>query len=330
MNRHRAFLLFLIALSAAASLLIVLPFLQYVLAAIILAFLLHPLNVRLTPHLGRRLSPIVLILATVIAVVLPTVYLVMAFLRDVLSLARGETRLNIEEIEATIRSSTGIEVDLEEPLTGFVGELLNILFGSVTEIFSIFTKMAIGIALVLFLVYYLLMDGERFIAWIGETMPLPPEVTAALFDQIDRTTRGVVIGHIFVAIVQGVLGGIGLYLAGIPNFVFWTVVMVVLALLPLIGAFLVWGPAAAYLIIVDEPVAGGLLLLYGVIVVSLVDNYLRPIVIDQRAKINPAVILVGVVGGLYTIGFTGMFIGPIVLGILAATLVTFREDFDAF
>lgn len=330
MNRHRAFLLFLIALSAAASLLIVLPFLQYVLAAIILAFLLHPLNVRLTPRLGRRLSPIVLILATVIALVLPTVYLVMAFLRDVLSLARGETRLNIEEIEASIRASTGIEVDLEEPLTGFVGELLNLLFGSVTEIFSIFTKMAIGIALVLFLVYYLLMDGERFIAWIGDTMPLPPEVTATLFDQIDRTTRGVVIGHIFVAIVQGVLGGIGLYLAGIPNFVFWTVVMVVLALLPLIGAFLVWGPAAAYLIIVDEPVAGGLLLVYGVIVVSLVDNYLRPIVIDQRAKINPAVILVGVVGGLYTIGFTGMFIGPIVLGILAATLVTFREDFDAF
>ena len=149
-----------------------------------------------------------------------------------------------------------------------------------------------------------------------------------LFERIDRTIWDVVIGHISVALIQSPIAGAGLYVAGIPNVVFRTFVMAVLALLPLIGAFLVWGPAAVYLVLIGDVTTGVLLAVYGIAVVSMVDNYARPIVIDQRATLNPGVILVGVFGGVYTIGFTGLFVGPIVLGVFAATLQTFKREYD--
>ena len=105
--------------------------------------------------------------------------------------------------------------------------------------------------------------------------------------------------------------------------------MAVFALLPIVGAFMVWGPAAMYLLLIDQVVPGLLLLVWGLTVVSFFDNYARPIVIDTRAHINPAVILVGVLGGIYAIGFTGLFVGPVLIGVLVSTLEIFRTEFDS-
>lgn len=328
MNRSQAFLLLCIGLSAAVSLLVIRPFLQYVLGAIIAAYVLHPVHRRFIPHLGRLLSPIVLILGSLVVVILPLLYIVRAFIADLQQLARGETDLQIERIEATVLEYTGEEVDVAEQFRLFVGNLFEVLFGSAADIATAGLKLSLGLVLVLFLVYYLLKDGARFVAWSRTVIPLPSEVTDRLFERIDRTIWGVVIGHISVALIQSLIAGAGLYVAGIPNVVFWTFVMAVLALLPLIGAFLVWGPAAVYLALIGDVTTGVLLAVYGIAVVSMVDNYARPIVIDQRAQLNPGVILVGVFGGVYTIGFTGLFVGPIVLGVFAATLQTFKREYD--
>jgi predicted PurR-regulated permease PerM len=110
--------------------------------------------------------------------------------------------------------------------------------------------------------------------------------------------------------------------------VFLTFVMVVLALLPLIGASLVWAPAAGYLFVIGDTGLGIALFLYGLVVVSLVDNYARPIVIDREAELNPAVILVGVFGGTYAIGLTGLFIGPIVLAVFVTTIEAFDDEYS--
>jgi predicted PurR-regulated permease PerM len=153
-------------------------------------------------------------------------------------------------------------------------------------------------------------------------------VTDELFEKVDATTWGVVIAEIFVAVAQAILGGIALWLVGIPNRVFWTFVMIVLALLPMIGAFFVWAPAATYLVAIDQEGSGLFLFVYGLLVISLVDNYARPIVIDRDAHLNPSVVIIGVFGGIYAIGITGLFIGPIVLAVLAATITAFDEEYD--
>jgi len=340
MNRGQSFLLLLIGAVSLLALFIVLPFIEYVVAAVILAYVLFPIHRRLTaridgtsPHVTERMasmaSAISLILASMVAVVLPLAYITLVFVQDLTDIATGETGLDVGAIEARLSELTGEEVDVATWLAAGGEVLFETLFGGFSGFFASVLRASLGLALVLFLVYYVLQEGPEFVAWLRSMVPLPAAVTDELFEKIDATTWGVVIGHISVAFLQAVIAGIGLWLAGIPNVVFWTFVMAVLALLPLIGAFLVWGPAAAYLVVIDQTTAGVLLALYGVAVVSMVDNYARPIVIDKQAHLNPGIILVGVFGGVYSIGFTGLFVGPIVIGVLAATLETFREDYDA-
>ncbi|MFC6904160.1 AI-2E family transporter [Halalkalicoccus tibetensis] len=328
MNKQRGFLLLAVGLSGLLGLYVVLPFAEYVLAAVLLAYALHPLHVRLVPRLGPRLSPIALIAFAGTAIVLPFALVSAALVRDLRAIAAGESGLRIDEVEGTIAAYTGRSVDLQGLAMAGAETVFDATFNGLSELFSVALKATFGLALVLFLLYYLLKDGACFVAWLKEATPLPPDVTDRLYCRIDATTWAVIVGHIFVAFVQGMAGGIGLLIAGVPSPVFWTAVMVLLALLPLIGAFLVWAPAGVYLLLVGHPSAGLFLLVYGVVVVSMIDNYVRPIVIDSRASLNPGVVLVGVFGGIYSLGFVGLFVGPIVLGILGATLSTFTNDYS--
>jgi len=344
MNRGQSFLLLLIATVALLTLFVILPFVEYVIASAILAYILYPFHVRLSrgihrglkrhlresvsSRLSRMLSGIALVIASIVAVILPLAYISWVFVRDLTAIARGNADIDVAAVEAQIASVTGEAVEVGELLATAGQILVNMLFGGVSGVVTTALRASVGLSLALFLVYYALLDGPAFVKWVRDTSPLPAAVTSDLVDRVNAMTRGVVIGHIVVALLQALVAGIGLWAAGIPNVVFWTFVMAVMALLPLIGAFFVWGPAAAYLVAVDQVTAGVLLALYGVFVIAMVDNYARPIVIDQQAHLNPAVILLGVFGGIYSVGFTGLFVGPIVIGVLAATLETFREDYD--
>ncbi|MFB6233743.1 MAG: AI-2E family transporter, partial [Haloarculaceae archaeon] len=322
-NREQWFLLAVLLVSASVSLLIVMPFLQYVLGAIVAAYVLYPLYERVRPRLGRRIAPLFVVATATILAVLPLGYVVLVLIQDLSALARGETNLDTETLEANIRRATGQEVDVSQSISTLGDELRSVLFGNVTEVVSVGSRVTVGLLLSAFLVYYLLRDGEAFVAWLIDVVPMSNAVCDRLFERIDRTAWGVIVGHLFVAFLQGLVGGLGLLIAGVPNAAFWTFVMLLLALLPLIGAFIVWAPASAYLVAVGRPGWGLFLFVYGLVVVGLIDNYARPIVIDREAHLNPAVVLVGVFGGVYAIGMIGLFLGPVVLAVLAATIEAF-------
>ncbi|MEF8813036.1 MAG: AI-2E family transporter [Halovenus sp.] len=329
MNKEQGFLVVLLALSLGASALLLMPFLQYVLGAVIVAYMLYPVNERLVTRLGSQLAPAALISAAVVAVFVPLAYISWVLVTELRSLSQGETGIETEAIETTIAETTGQEVEVAELSRTAGSELLGILFGDVTAAASVGVRFSFGIALLLFLLYYLLRDGDRFVAWLIDVAPMRNAVCSRLFDRIDKTTHGVIVSHLLVAVVQGVVGGVGLFLAGIPKPVFFTFTMIMFALLPLVGAFVVWGPAAAYLFAIGQTEWGIFLFVYGIFVVSLIDNYLRPIVIDREAHLNPGVILIGVFGGIYAIGVTGLFIGPIIFAVAATTVTAFNEEYDA-
>jgi predicted PurR-regulated permease PerM len=105
--------------------------------------------------------------------------------------------------------------------------------------------------------------------------------------------------------------------------------MIVFSLLPLIRAYIIWAPAAAYLATIGQLRAGLFVLIYGVLIVSMIDNYVRPLLIDREASLNPAVVLIAVFGGTYAIGVTGLFLGPVALAVFVATIEAFDEEYDA-
>jgi len=336
MNRGQAFLLSIFAGVTALLYFVAAPFLGYVIFSVIFAYVLYPihrrlksrLNGRLSPRVAESLSPLIIILGSIVVVLIPLAYLMTQLIGDLRAIERGEYGMQTDIIEERIAELTGAEVEFVQ-VVDMAGEMIvDAIVGDVANILSNILDLTLGIALVLFLVFYLLRDGSLFVDWLRTNVPLPPSVSDQLIEQIEKTTWGAVIGHGFAALVQAAIAGLGLYLAGIDSVFFWTFVMFILAFLPLIGAFLIWAPAAVYLYLIGDVFSGVFLAAYGLLIVSMIDYYVRPLVIDRRARLNPAVLLVGIFGGLYSLGFVGLFVGPITIGVFVALITTIQESYD--
>ena len=329
MRADRGLLLGIVALLLVLSVTLVLPYVQFVLGAIVLAFVLRPLQSRLVPRIGETPAAIALVVVSLIALLFPF-FVVIAFVAgDVVALARSldEGEWEFETVEESIADYTGLEVDLQEIAHAAAERVSESAFGGAVTAFETLTHLLIGTGLLLFLLFFFVRDGDRFVAWSREMAPLPPTVADDLIERIRAITSAVLVGHVLVAIIQGVIAGIGLAVVGIPNTIFWTFVMVILALIPLIGTFAVWAPASLYLVWMGRPLAGGALFIYGATVVGISDEYLRPVIVDRYAQISPSVIIVGVIGGITVLGFMGIFVGPIVVGALKETIEVYDEHY---
>ena len=149
-----------------------------------------------------------------------------------------------------------------------------------------------------------------------------------LFQNTERVTKGVIYGQILTAIIQGGIAGIGFIIFGVSNPIFWGFIMMILAFIPVVGAWLIWWPAVAISIAQGNYVTGIGLAVYGLIIVSNVDNLVRPKLVGDRAKLHPALVLIGVLGGLKLFGFIGMLIGPVFFSILFVFFKVYMEISD--
>ncbi|MFW5911398.1 MAG: AI-2E family transporter [Halolamina sp.] len=327
MNLDRGFLLALVALLLVLTGMIVRPFLQYVLGAVLLAYVLYPAQVRLEADRSPTVVALGLVGLSVAGVILPFVAILAEVVQKADSVLEnvdaGATP--IVALEARIQALTGFEVDIVQEVVGAGREFGTAVLERSTAVVGTVAFHLLGVTLALFLLYYLLKDGERLLAWLDRTVPLPTDQREELYAGIDDVMWGVIVGHVFVGAVQGIVAGVGLFLTGVPNPLFWTAIMVVLAMVPLVGTIPVWGGAVGYLALTDQPLFAVGLFVYSVVVVGLTDDYLRPFAVDRYAQLNPAVVILGVLGGAYTFGVMGLFFGPVVLGALKTALNVLTE-----
>jgi predicted PurR-regulated permease PerM len=328
MELNKGFLLALVSILLVLTAMLVLPFLQYVLAAVLIAYVLHPVQIRLETYASSTVVALSLVSLALAGIIVPFVLVLNTVFDKADSVLRGVDSDSglIDVIESRIEALTGQDVNVLDAVVRTGQELGTVVIERSTEVFGTITFHLLGIALALFLVYYLLKDGDELLDWLAKTIPLPAAQRRELYTEIDGVMWGVIFGHVFVGIVQGVVAGVGLFVTGVPNPVFWTAVMVVLAMVPLVGTIPVWGGAVVYLYLIDEPGFAAGLFIYSVVVVGLTDDYLRPFAVDRYANLNPAVILLGVLGGAYTFGVLGLFFGPVILGALKATLSVLAEE----
>ncbi len=328
MNRSTGFILALLAILIYFSWQLITPFLGFILGAILIAFVLYPLQRRLEGHTSPTKSAFLLILLSVVAFILPFAIVVSFVARDAAEILGDidPEEIGVDALEEWVAETTGFEVELGERITEAGEQIGSIVVDQAAAWLGTIAHALVGLGLALFLIYYLLKDGHRLVSWIRERTPLPDDVQDDLFEEVEEVTRAVLAGHVLIAIIEGTIAGIGLFVTGIPNAAFWTFVMVILSLIPLIGAFFVWGPAVAYLFITGEPLLAVGLAIYSLIVVGVADDYLRPIVVDRYAELSPAIIILGVLGGVYAFGVIGLFVGPVLLGALIAVVNVYDEN----
>lgn len=179
-----------------------------------------------------------------------------------------------------------------------------------------------GIAL--FSIFYLLRDGREIVQMVRWMIPLDPAYTDRLMDRSLEVTYATMYGNVVVALVQGVLVGGAFWVAGIPASVLWGTAVAVFALLPLVGAPVVWLPAAMILLFQGDVAAGVGLLVFGILIVSTVDNLLRAILVSGRAQLHPLIVFFSVLGAIFLFGAVGLLIGPLLFVVCLSLIETAR------
>lgn len=335
----RTFALVTTLLLGIALFKIVQPFFGPLLWALFIAFLLNPLHTWLTPRLKGRaqLSASLLTLLTLIVVLGPLTALSAAFaaqVGDLLQAAQStvadQTRNNVFDLTNVpwVRQGLGwldttFDVNLAQVRGWIIGGSRTVLQSLASlggRVFLGAIGTAFGFVLMVFMLFFFIRDGEEMVATTRELIPMSRHHKAKLFDHLAAVTRAMVYGTGLTALIQGTLVGIALVVVGLPSALVFGVIAAIAALLPFGGTAIVWIPAAIVLAAQGRWGAAIFMLLWGTLLVSLVDNVVRPMLVSGRAPVGTLTVFIGVLGGIAAFGAIGLFLGPVVLALIIALI----------
>ncbi|MFH0890558.1 MAG: AI-2E family transporter [Candidatus Liptonbacteria bacterium] len=223
------------------------------------------------------------------------------------------------KIGQLLPSVTGAELDR------YVRESLNWLVGQFGSIFQEITNILFTLFISLIGLYYFLKDGERFRLQLMRTLPIHPDYAEEVFRHTARAIKSVVLGALAIAVIQGVVSGVGFTIFGVPRPALWAAITIIAALVPTFGTALVIIPVVAYLFISGSTGSALGMVIWGTVAVGLIDNFLGPKLMQYGTKLHPLFILLSVIGGISVFGAIGFLVGPIVLALLASLLDIFPK-----
>lgn len=319
------------------------PFLGPIAWALFIGFLLQPAQARLTQLMRGRasISAFTLTILVLLLFLGPMTALAVAFARQAADLAgrlqswvglqqgRGFSQLTdlpviggvLEWLEQNLAISTAhVQAWLVEGSKGLFEQLA--AFGGIAFLGAVGTVLSFTV--MLFVLFFIIRDG-RPIARLGAALvPLPPDRREGLAERLGSVTRAVVRGTVLTAMVQGLLLGIAFAVVGLPAPVVFGVVGAVLSVVPFGGTALVWVPAVGVLMAQGSYTQAGILFAFGILV-SSVDNFLKPILISGQSPLPTLAVFIGVLGGLAAFGLIGLFLGPVVIALVLALIEFARE-----
>ncbi len=316
---------------------IVSPLWQPLLWAVLLGALLAPLTSRLAARIGDRPR---LAAGLVTAMTLLFFLLPVAVIGGAVAAQAAQLLHRLEGHVPTLESAQALDVSrlpwlqravdwigeytgvtLQQMQDWIVGGARNLLQAIVSSSGSVVLGALgtlVSFLLMLFVLFFVLRDGPRIAAQVVRLLPIEEQRRSRLYRHLIDVTRAVFMGIGLTALAQGALLGIGWTFAGLPSPLLFGVLGVFFALVPIVGTALLWVPGALWLVSQGQLGHAAFLAGWCVLVVGAVDNFLRPMLISGRAEVPTLAVFVGVMGGLSAFGFIGLFLGPIVLGLLVA------------
>jgi len=333
--RENGILAFLVVAISVAFGWILMPFAGAILWGVLLSIIFSPVHQSLLARIPRwrNVSSCATVLLIAILVVLPITLVATALVQEVAGLVGRfrpvelDVRQPLSDFKSSLPESaanllmqfetTGLAA-LRERLSTILVEGGQFIARQAVSIGKVTGDFLLSVFVMLYLLFYLLRDGDALLTFIRRALPLSPEQQQVLFNSFTATVRGTIKGDIVVGVVQGTLGGLIFWALGMGTPVLWGAAMALLSLLPVFGAGLVWVPAGIYLLLTGSLWSGAVLLVFGALGISTIDNVLRPVLVGKDIKMPSYVVLVSTLGGIAVFGIHGCVIGPL-LGALFLT-----------
>lgn len=342
-HRERQVLLVLALVATLALGTILLPFYGVVLWAAVLGLLFAPLHRHLLRHMGNRhtLAALATMLVVLVIVVLPLVFLAAAMAGEA---AAAYQRLQSGEWNATLYLRDAFEAfprwlrkllaalglpnydTLQRKVTSAMAQGSQLIATQALNLGQNTFEFIAGLFITLYLAFFLIRDGSSMVQRMRNALPLTVPHTAELFDKFTVVIRATVKGTLLVAAIQGALGGLAFWFLGVGGALLWAVLMAFLALLPLIGAALVWLPIAAYFLLTGALWQSLVLTLWGALVIGLIDNVLRPILVGRDTHLPDYIVMIATVGGLSVFGIHGFVLGPVIAAMFFSVWEIYLRD----
>lgn len=328
-NLQFYFLILLLVVFGGVSLFVVWQYVGYMLAAAVLSFLTYPVY----EYVKRKVehedaAAFIVIVGLMVVFVIPLIAVSGILVQEAQSFvqeAELQSGDQLEQVESTVESVIGGNVEVKDAIVRSVADLSGVLQENLASLVGAVANFFIGIAVMLFLMFYLYKEGPRMAEALRNVIPMEDEYRDHLFTEVDHATKGVMLGHVFTAFIQGVFAALGFLLFGVEHALLWGFVTLILAVIPMIGPFIIYLPIGIAFIYQGNVVSGVLLLVYGFGFVSTIDNVVRPYLTSHYIDIHPAVILLSMLGGLSTMGAIGLFLGPLFFALFIALLRTYQQ-----
>lgn len=314
------------------------PFVRVLLWGLVLTSAFGPVHDRIRRRIKNQdIAALVSCFAVVLTIGVPTALIGLALVRELAPAFETLQAMIVSLLDpnspvvgklAQWLSERGVDIEAVkqqaiEQAQAAMGEVTTNSIGYVRGILGGIAGVVVEAFFVFFTMFYLFRDGAKLWAALANALPLRGKTMNQMIVRIREVISASVYGVFVIAVIQGTLGGIAFWFIGLPSAVVWGLVMTFMSLIPLAGAFVVWVPAAIYLAIIGSWGAAIGLSLWGAIVIGLVDNFMRPKLVGEKAKLHELFIFFAVLGGLQLFGIVGLFLGPVILAIALAL-------FDAF
>lgn len=336
-NNVRWWLLLLVtAIALYLCWLMLRPFVGVIAWASVLVVVFYPVHKRLARKIQRpSLAALVSCLLVILVILVPVALITVAVFNELsgaLNTLQSAVNYVLDPNSRTtgpILNFVGRYVDIEQlrseefllaRLKGLSGQIAGQTLGFLGGLAGVIVQMFF----VIFTMYYFFKDGDRISETLREALPLQRDQAETIMARTREVIDASVYGVISIAIAQGTLGGLAFWILGLPSAIIWGVAMTFLSMVPMLGAFLVWVPAAIYLAVTGHWVKALLLALWGTLVIGMIDNFLRPALVGSRTRLHELLIFFAVLGGLSVFGVLGVVLGPVVLAVTIALIDVYK------
>jgi predicted PurR-regulated permease PerM len=322
----KTFIWLVIAISLAFAW-ILWPFYGAVLWGTVLAIVFAPLYRRFCASMRPTPAALATVAVIVLIVILPSALVMASLVREASSVyamfKSGEINLagSFQHVLDVLPAWAVGLLDrfgltdlagIQEVLSTILGRASQLIATQALNVGQATFELVVRLFVMLYLLFFLLRDGEGLFRAIKDAVPLGAEQQRVIFGKFATVVRATVKGTIVVAILQGALGGLMFWFLGIRAALLWAALMALLSLLPAVGAALVWFPVALYLLATGAVWQGLVLIAFGVLVIGLVDNLLRPMLVGTDIKMPDYVVLLSTLGGIEIFGMNGIVLGPLI------------------
>ena len=342
---YRAFLIVVLAVSFYLAYLILFPFIDTLILAIVLATIFNPLQLYLERRLGGRknLAALIIVLVITFVIAIPVLVFTSTLVAQGLDTVNKtnewvrsgklqqlveDPRINeyLARLQERFPFFKVKNIDIANGLLSLSKDIGQFLLAKVASILSNVASLVAHFFVMIFVAFYLVRDGREMVSGLRYYTPLRPEQQDRIINGIRVVTKSVLLGTFVTAVCQGMAGAVALQILGFPG-LFWGTMIALSSLIPIVGTYLIWVPIAAYLLLLGQVKAGVFLTVWSLVFSGVIENFLRPFLMKGKSKMSPFYIFLAILGGVQYFGLKGILYGPLIVSFAMIMLFIYGVEY---